>query len=258
MKKLISLLLAVSVMAISTCASAAFLNASNQRNPGTWGHIDEESGDRVLSAGEANSNSLRDYNSPVQLAVYRPGDTITFSKGDLTVAAGDVVTFISSKVDADDLNSATVMFIDQATTTGTSFTYSYKIRENLAKGVYQLDIKVGDQAVDTFYYGVADPKVTIATIDQAGDEQAKVVGDTAYYFAAVSVDGDFKLEQAGVKAFGFDFNGTVATFDAEVADYAENVSNIDNEGTANWWFTIGITGVDEANLPVAADAIVNE
>ena len=92
MKKLISLLLAVSVMAMSAVASAESLKAGGQRNPGS------------AANNSGNSDFLRDYkNVPYQLAVYRPGDTISFTEETSgQIANGDVITFISSKVDAVD------------------------------------------------------------------------------------------------------------------------------------------------------------
>lgn len=238
MKKLISLLLAVSVMAMSTVASAVALRAGGQRNEGTGGTADN------------NSNYLRDYsNNPGHLAVYRPGDVLTFSNDTTKMYKDDVITFISSKLDADDLNSATVMFIDQVVADSNSPSYSYKIREGVAEGIYKMDIKIGEQELDTFYYGVVNPEVNVAYVDEDETTQAYMQGNTAYYFAAISMDGNFTLNQAGVAEFGFAFGDKTAAFEAAVADAA--VDKFDNEGTANWFFTIGITDADANDLPVA-------
>lgn len=248
MKKLISLLLAVSVMAMSTVASAAYLGAQGQRNPGSWADTE----------GNRNSNSLRDYfNAPKQLAVYRPGDTITFIKGDQVFAAGDVVTMISSHIDAEDLTSATVMFIDQVKVDSASPTFEYKIREGLAEGIYKIDIKIGSAEVKSFYYAVGDPKVEILTLEN-GDQSLTHNGVT-YYFATAQIGtGKVMFEQAGVAGFGFDFgNDNVFTFDAATFDAATDVQEIG--GASNWFFSIGITDIgEEDTLPVAEGIIVNE
>lgn len=249
MKKLISLLLAVSVMAMSSTTFAAYLGAQGQRNPGSWAD----------TTGGRNSNSLRDYNNnKSQLATYRPGDTITFTKGDQVFAAGDVVTFISSKVDATDLNSATVMFIDQITVDSDNPTFSYKIRSGLADGVYKMDIKIGSAAVDSFYYMVGDPKVEILFTDAEETTQGYYDGHgVTYYFATATMgSGDVMYEQAGVKEFGFDFgNDNVFTFDAATFDAASDAQEID--GTVNWIFAIGITDID-GNAPTADGAVIDE
>ena len=260
MKKLISLLLAVSVMAMSSTTFAAYLGAEGQRNPGSWAD----------TQGNRNSNALRDYsNEPKQLAVYRPGDTITFTKGDQVFAEGDVVTMISSKLDATDLTSATVMFIDQITVDSASPSFEYKIREGLTEGIYKIDIKIGSAEVDSFYYSVADPKVQILYTDEEETEQTTYVewNDTTYYFAAATIGTDKVMyEQAGVAGFGFVFDDYVdengdpipLTFDAAVFDEAQDTQEIG--GTVNWIFSIGIEGIGVAGVdaPVADGVIVNE
>jgi len=253
MKKLISLLLAVSVMAASTVASAAALKAGGQRNPGAA---------NVEGVATGNSDYLRDYsNVPFQLAVYRPGDTLTFSNDSTKMYEGDVITFISSKLSETDLNSATVMFIDQVTADSDSPSYSYKIREGLAEGIYKMDIKIGDQEVDTFYYSVADPKVEIVYTDEAETTQTyySAWNDTTYYFASATIGtDDVTYNQAGVAEYGFDFgNGNVFTFDAATFDAAQDTQEV--EGTVNWFFSIGITGIGaEGTAPVADGTIIDE
>ena len=246
MKKLISLLLAVSVMAASTVASAAYLGAQTQRNPGSW----ED------TTGNRNSNSLRDYINPAQFAVYRPGDTITFTKGDQKFAAGDVVTMISSKLGETDLNSSTVMFIDQVTVDSANPTFEYKIRD-IDEGIYKIDIKIGSAEVDSFYYSIADPKVEILYTDEAETTQTLVYNGLTYYFASATIGtGDVMYEQAGVAEFGFDFgNDNVFTFTADVFDNASDAQEIG--GTVNWLFTRPVEGI-EGDAPVATGVIINE
>jgi len=185
MKKLISILLAVSVLAMSTMASAGTaLKAGGQVNPGS------------ASNNSGNSNYLRDYMPvPLQLAVYRPGDTLTFSNDTEKMLEGDVITFISSKVDAEDLDSSTVMFIDQVVAESNSPSYSYKIREGLEDGIYKLDIKIGSKDVKSFYYGVGNPVVTPVTVDGEKNYHVQEFNgvDHAFYFAAVTMSGELKF-----------------------------------------------------------------
>lgn len=251
MKKLISILLAVSLMAMSTMASAAStaLRAGGQRNPGTGGTADN------------NSNYLRDYsNMPGHLAVYRPGDTLTFSNDTEKMKKGDVITFISSYVDANDYTSSTVMFIDQVTAESDSPSYSYKIREGLEAGIYKLEIKIGSNDVKTFYYGVSDVDAEIAFVDEA--ETIQYYYDEkdglTYYFALASKDaGEFTFNQLGVAEFGFDFgNNNVFKADATVFDAAMAEQEI--EGAVNWFYSIGVKDVAEGSAPSADAVLVNE
>ena len=254
MKKLISILLAVSLMAMSAVASAASLKAGGQRNYGDGGTAD------------MNSKYLRDEKAQNLLALYRPGDTITFSKGsDVTFAAGDVVTFISSKVDATDYTDATVMFIDQVTAESDSPSYSYKIREGLAEGIYKLEIKIGDAGVKTFYYSVADPKVEIL---KAYDEEENLVDcfydaetKTAQYFAAITYGlAGSNLNQAGVAKIGFKFKaGEKGTATATMPISAYDGCYATNEtDAATFVFTVAVTDVEENNIPVAEGTIIDE
>jgi hypothetical protein len=252
MKKLISLLLAVSVMAMSAVASAESLKAEGQRNPGAGGDAN------------MNSNYLRDGKAQNLLALYRPGDTITFFEdSSAQMKKGDVITFISSKVDATDYTDATVMFIDQVTADADTPKYSYKIREDLAEGVYKLEIKIGSADVKTFYYSVADPKVEMAYIDDAEtenfvyDEATK----TAQYFAAITYGlAGSSLNQAGVAEFGFAFDageaGTaVATL--PIANYDAFIADQETDGST-FLFTVAVTDVEADNIPVASGTIVDE
>jgi len=255
MKKLISLLLAVSVMAMSTVAFAELnpnrtLVAAGQRNPGSW------------DSTNLNSNYFRANTNVSQAPLYRPGDSLTFKKGtDVTFAEGDVVTFISSKVDAEDYSDATVMFIDQVEASGPNHEFTYTIREDLAEGVYKLEIKIGDAAKDTFYYVVADPKVEMAYLDE--DETVNYVYEngTAQYFAAISYGlAGSHLNQAGVAEFGFSFDageaGTaVATM--PIANYDAFIAEQETDNST-FLFTVAVKDVDENNIPVATGTIVDE
>lgn len=248
MKKLISLLLAVSVMAMSAVASAESLKAGGQRNPGS------------AANNSGNSDFLRDYkNVPYQLAVYRPGDTISFTEEKSEqIANGDVITFISSKVDAVDYTDATVMFIDQVTAESDSPSYSYKIREDLAEGIYKLEIKIGSNDVKTFYYAVGAPKVDVLYTNEAETLQYlhDEVGQRAQYFAVASIGTkDVTYNQIGVARFGFDSKSVEATtFEASVFDNAMAANELDS---AEFVFTIQINDVPSTDdLPPVVDGII--
>ncbi len=252
MKKLISILLAVSALAMSTYASAASLVAVGQRNPGSW---DETN---------LNSNYLRDYPGVSQAALYRPGDTLTFKKSDNTkFNVGDVVTFISSKADAEDYTDATVMFIDQITVTADEAEngFNYKVREDLAEGSYKLEIKNGSADKATFYYTVADPKVEMAYLDE--DETVNYVYEngTAQYFAAISYGlAGSSLNQAGVAEFGFSFDAGEAgkaTASMPISYYDAFIAEQETDNST-FLFTVAVTDVEEDNIPVATGAIVDE
>jgi hypothetical protein len=254
MKKLISILLAVSLMAMSTMASAAStaLKAGGQRNSGS------------AANNSGNSDYLRDYkNIPFQLALYRPGDTLTFSNDTEKMSKGDVITFISSKVDATDYTDATVMFIDQVTAESDSPSYSYKIREDLAEGIYKLEIKIGSADVKTFYYSVADPKVEILSLDAAGNKKHLYSAETktAQYFAAITYGlAGSNLDQAGVAEFGFKFKaGEKGTATATMPISAYDGCYATNEtDAATFVFTVAVTDVEENNIPVAEGTIIDE
>jgi hypothetical protein len=251
MKKLISLLLAVSLLAASTCAFAESLVAGGQRNYGDA---------NVNGVATFNSKYLRDYsNVPSHLSVYRPGDVLSFKREAATqFKAGDVLTFISSKIDAADYTSSTVMFIDQVTVETDNQEFRYKIREGLDNGLYKLEIKMGSNNVKTFYYGVADPKVEIAYVDK--DETVQYYYDAkdnkTYYFAAASLGTDkVTYNQIGVAEVGFDFgNENVFTMPASVLDAAI----AEQEASVNWFFSIGVMDVTEGAAPEAEGALIDE
>lgn len=259
MKKLISLLLAVSVMVASTCASAAYLGCNDsQRNIGSWGYDFDGDGNNEAPVGEnvANSNTFRDYFRADQMACYRPGDVLRFTDGDQTVKAGDVVTFICSKRGATELDNSTVMFIDQKVAEGDSFIYDYKLRTGLAEGGYVINIKIGDADVKSFYFSVGDPKVEMLTVGEGGADYLLQDG-VAYYFAAATIgSADVRFEQVAER-FGFDSaNLEATTFDAGAYDvYAAS-----QEGdAATFIFTIGLDGFEDVSeLPAEVNAYINE
>ena len=266
MKKLISLLLAVSVMAMSSTAFAAnsYLGASGQRNPGSNDQtVVGGLNSNVFRPASQISNSQGKVTGQKILAVYRPGDEITFSRGDYTIAEGDVITFISSKVNTDNINEstytdATVMFIDQVEADSTSPSFTYKLREDLAEGVYKIDIKIGENDPAPYFYAVGAPKVEVMYVDEAEETQYLYdeAGQRAQYFAVASIGtGDVLFEQAGVARFGFDSKSVdKTTFAAEVFDSAMAANELD---AAEFVFTIQINDVPNADaLPSVVDGII--
>lgn len=266
MKKLISLLLAVSVMAASTCASAAYLGASNQRNPGSYSDVPGGRNSGVMRPADQISADGKVTGQKKILAGYRPGDEIEFSRGDYTVAAGDVITFISSKVNTENVyestyTDATVMFIDQVVSDGSNTLGRYKLREDLAEGIYKIDIKIGENDPAPFFYAVGAPKVDVLYTNEEETTQYLYdeVGKRAQYFAVASIGtGDVLFEQVGVARFGFDSGSIEATtFAAEAFDNAMLANELD---AAEFVFTIQINDVPSASdLPAEVDGtIVNE
>lgn len=264
MKKLISLLLAVSVMAMSTVAFAdvqSLQAVNSNRNPGA----------NNLAAGKYNSDYFRILQKNAQsgnwavsntiAAVYRPGDTLTFrltqaDGGTIGLSAGETVTFISYKLD-EDLTNETVQFVDQVPATGAGFTATYKLREDLEEGFYRLDAKFGDADTLSFYYAIADPKVDLATTDADGEIPAEVRNGKAYYFAAIHKGtNDAMFYSTGVQEVGFSFNGVEYTMPTTAFDTAD----LQNEdaGDVYWFYTIAVDLEGGATAPnVEVEAVMN-
>ena len=236
MKKLISLLLAVSVVVASTVASAADLTADgNQRNNGY--------------------DVMPDSYVAGQIATYRPGDVITF-KGSESVnfETGDVVTFISSRVDAG-IDDTTVMFIDQVTVTANEQDkgFTYKIREGLTQGAYKLDIKNGSAEKATYYYFVAAPEVKIATVDGGTDKSFDTTRGTAFIGVLTMGTSGATYKQVGLGDFGMDLSYDTAegTMTGRKT-FTLPAGGSEIEGSVDWHFAIV---VDNA---VVEDAGENE
>lgn len=236
MKKLISLLLAVSVMAASTVAFAADLTAAgDQRNDGY--------------------NVMPQTYVEKEIPTYRPGDIITFKgSNSVTFTTGDVVTFISSKVDAN-IDDTTVMFIDQVTVTANEVTsgFTYKVREGLTQGAYKLDIKNGSDEKATFYYFVAAPEVKIATVDLEGTDNAFTTADGTAFVGVLTMGTDevASYEQVGLGEFGMDLSYNGKKFEKRYG--LPNIGEI--EGSVNWYFAVEITDLPTGATVDVADYV---
>lgn len=214
MKKLISVLLAVSALALSTSAFAA--PTVTNRNTGATAFATAETG---------------------SLPCFRNGDSVTFSLTDLSGAS---LTLISSKVGATADNS-TIQYINQYKPSGTAQEVSYKIRELQTNGTYNLLIKDGDKAVVSFYYNVANPSVALAKA--SADAENYIVADDKkgnIAFAAVASSNGAKFAESGVASVGFTFtdgtkNATSATLSAAELD------TIGGEVGGNFNVVYGIT-----------------
>lgn len=178
MKKLISVLLAVSTLVLSTSALAA--PAVTDRNPAATTLADEATG---------------------TLPCFRNGDAVTF---DLSGLEGAQLTLISSKVGATADNS-TIQYINQYTVNEGAVAVSYKIRA-LTNGTYNILIKDGDKAVVDYFYNVANPAVAPAKVTADGaDYVVAQNGDSVAFAAFASVEGA-SFTEAGVTGVTFTFN----------------------------------------------------
>ena len=230
MKKLISVLLAVSALALSTSAFAA--PAVSDRNPA------------ATTLADAATDTL---------PCFRNGDTVTFQLTDLT---GAQLTLISSKVGATADNS-TIQYINQYTVSEGAATVTYKIRA-LTDGTYNILIKDGDAAVVDYFYTVANP--TVALLKDSAEATDYVVAKNANgdqsYAAVASVDGA-NFTESGVASVGFTFtdgakSATSATLSAAQLDtIAGEVS-----GKINVVYGITIKGVDDG-VTITPAAVMN-
>lgn len=249
MKKLISLLLAVSVMLASTSAFAWGLSPENShRNYGS------------TSAGNSWETPIfREGPALYWLPGYQPGDTLTFKmSSESGVVAGSTVTFISTKHQASGYDNTTVQFIDQVVAEGTSLTKSYTLRDTVADGIYDIAIKVDGADIAKFYYIVGEPSVDIVYTDEDETVPYKLVGDTAYYFLKASLSGGANFHQVGVEEFGFDFgDGITASITGKA--FADLVYEDDTliYGEDNCFFSVAIDGVDAESVP-AVDKLYTE
>lgn len=230
MKKLISVLLAVSALALSTSAFAA-APAVSDRNPNATTLAEESTG---------------------TLPCFRNGDTVTFQ---LTGLTGQQLTLISSKVGAAASNE-TIQYINQYPVVEGATTVTYKIRA-LTNGTYNILIKDGDADVVDYFYTVANPSVAILTAS-ANTEDYVVAknGNDQSYAAIASVEGA-NFTASGVASVGFTFtdgkkNATSTTLSAETLDsIASEVS-----GKINVIYGITVKGVDDG-VTITPAAVMN-
>lgn len=184
MKKLISVLLAVSALALSTSAFAASVDNV----------LDRTKGAKSFSTTEAGS-----------MPCFRNGDTVSFN---LTGVTGSTVTLLSSKVNASSVDNSSIQYINQYEKgSGDTVLVTYKVRE-LTNGTYKLLIKDGDADVATYYYKVANPVANMAKLTESAavDYVAKNEDDYTY-MAVASVEGA-TFTESGVSNVGFKFTTT--------------------------------------------------
>lgn len=226
MKKLISVLLAVSALALSTSAFAA--PAVSDRNPA------------ATTLADAATDTL---------PCFRNGDTVTFQLTDLT---GAQLTLISSKVGATADNS-TIQYINQYTVSEGAATVTYKIRA-LTDGTYNILIKDGDAAVVDYFYTVANPAVAPAKISADGADYIIMQnGQTVFYAAFASVEGA-NFTESGVTSVGFTFNEKAAPDTLSAAELDAMIGEV--SGKVNVVYGIQMNGVEDVDAITPA-AVMN-
>lgn len=233
MKKLISVLLAVSALALSTSAFAApDVSDVSNKNP--------------------NATTLAEERTGI-LPCFRNGDAVTF---DLTGLTGSQLTLISSKVGATAGND-TIQYINQYTVSGGAQSVTYRVRE-LTDGTYNILIKDGDAAVVDYFYTVANPSVAIltASADPTDYVVAKNAKNDQAFAAVASVDGA-NFTESGVKSVGFTFtDGTKkATSSTLTAAELDNIAG-EVKGKINVVYGITVTGVGEG-VTITPTAVMN-
>ncbi len=228
MKKLISVLLAVSTLALSTSVFAA--PAVTDRNPA------------AETLAEASTDTL---------PCFRNGDTVTFDLAGLT---GAQLTLISSKV-GQTADNSTIQYINQYTVAEGAATVTYKIRA-LTDGLYNILIKDGDAAVVDYFYTVANPTVAPAKATADGvdylvawNEATQIAGFAAF----ASVEGA-NFTESGVKSVGFTFNekAVAETLSAEELDAM--IGEV--SGKVNVVYGIQMTDVEDVNA-IEPSAVMN-
>lgn len=231
MKKLISVLLAVSALALSTSAFAA--PAVSNRNPAATTLADESTG---------------------TLPCFRNGDAVTFN---LTGLTGSQLTLISSKVGATAGND-TIQYINQYPVSGGAQSVTYKVRE-LTNGTYNILIKDGNAPVVDYFYTVANPSVTLlkASADATDYVVAKNANNDQAFAAVASVEGA-NFTESGVASVGFTFNasnGKTATSSTLTAAKLDSIAT-EVGGKLNVVYGITVKGVANG-VTVTPTAVMN-
>lgn len=173
MKKAISILLAAATLAFATSAMAA-------TSTGT------------VANQSSNTTFVSDPTSYSSMPCFRPGDSVSFtiSSDETNIAEGTDITLITYKHNQTKSDS-TVQYINQYTATGSGDAVNYIVRD-IDTGVYQLDIKVGTNALYTVYYKIGN--VDAVMIPSNGNEYAYIIrnnGDgtwSAGFVGKVTVD----------------------------------------------------------------------
>lgn len=219
MKKAISILLAVMMLACATSAMAD-TDTSNLTN----GYSNGTQYNRNTNTFVASSTSTS------MMPCFRPGDTVKF---DVTGAAvGDDITIVTYRLgQGGSLSDSTVQYINQYKAEAATQNVSYVVR-NIASGVYQLDIKVGSNAVKQLYYKIG--KVSATMIPANGNTDAFVIREitggtwSVGFVGKVTIDaGSISLADIGAKpGFAITIGGTTKKYNFGGSNGGDSIGNL--------------------------------
>lgn len=216
MKKLISVLLAVSALALSTSAFAAAPTVSSRN-------------EKATAFAEATAGTL---------PCFRNGDTVTFTLSGVT----GTVTLLSSKADATSVDNNSIQYINQYTKdSDNNVSVTYKIRE-LTNGTYKLLIKDGEATVAEYYYNVANPTANVLTTANGSTTLSDDGNGKLGFGVVVSTNGaSFADSGAGMKFTLTDENNQKYT-----QEYTGSWMNLflgtEVGGNANVFYGLEVTG----------------
>lgn len=224
MKKAISILLAAATLAFATSAMAATSTST----------VANQSSNTVF-VGSATSYAT--------MPCFRPGDSVHFTISDegSNIAEGKDITLITYKYNQTKSDS-TVQYINQYTATGSGDAVDYVVRD-IESGVYQLDIKVGNETTYTVYYKIGN--VDAMMIPSNGNDYAYVIrnnGDgtwSAGFVGKVTIDApNTSLSEIGAEPgfrISIDGGNTWKKFnftDSQVEDFSVVNTSSYQEGDA--------------------------
>ena len=219
MKKAISILLAITTLAFATSAMAdtGTANLTNGKSNGVQYN-------RNTNSFVASSTSTS------TMPCFRPGDTVKF---DVTGAAvNDDITLITYELgQVNSLSNSTLQYINQYKAEATTQNVSYVVRD-LASGVYQLDIKVGSNAVKSLYYKIGN--VRAAMIPANGNTDAFIIrdnGDNTWsvgFVGKVMVDNNITtLADIGAEpGFAITIGGTTKKYNFGGTDGGDSIEDL--------------------------------
>ena len=294
MKKLIALLLAVSAMAMSTCAFADEYTTFDLNPIGTAVNSEHNGVSRnYTTSSSSNAAGNPNYGSPVfrdtsmgvnYLPTYRSGDVLTFAllckNGDTVVKVneGDVLTYICSKQADSDYNNYNVQFIDQialSPAADTSYIYcTYKLRDDLADGRYKLEMRLNGIS-KTYSFLVGTPSVELLYINDVtgktptNADKYLLKNGNAYCFGKATITGGANFSQTGAE-FGFIFNGTKKytkgtirngnEVDGQAQAVADASASHNSElgGQAQYFFRMTIEDATDVNALPDVDVYLND
>lgn len=223
MRKAISLFLAASVLCLSTSAMAAAPTISGNVG-GSLTNGDSGTRNNVVAFGNAEDAA--------NMPGFRPGDTIIFTVGSLTV--GDEVTLITYK-NGDTPSNSTVQYINQYTAEAATQAIRYTIRSGLTQGIYKLEIN-GGGTVSNFYYKVGD--ATVLALHNADRD-----GNSHGTFSS-GYGNPYIIKQAenGTWSVGFVGKVTVGSGEITLGDIGANPGFAIKEGETIKKYGYGVDG----------------